>query len=462
MKKTCILLITTLALILALSACRETPDAPIVTNKKDDKLEKAILSSDTPEETLETESDWKEQFKSTDDRVTININAVVETPDVTELSVVSCMPHYFTLDEVKNAIRVFYGDVALYDNSLSDKNWLEIEIIKKKTDLEYLKRNGEYPRKEGEEAQRVVPNLEEEILWLEDMIVRLEADYQAVSGESSGITEIEMKENDNGAEFVNVRDGQSPPMQFYAFNDKNVNDAAMEYEVTGSELTSVIPLQSSEQLEIATSREEAERKALETASSCGISECKVVSAGKARINDAWSYVFTLGRLIGGVPSIPVLDYEGTHAFGVDGEEYREPWKQENIQIVVNDSGVVGFLWEYPPEILNVLNENVALLSYDEIKKTAKSQLQRAQTADEFELTQNGEKTIEINRVVLNMVRVAQKDSPDSYYYLPVWDFLGKTVSSDKEDQETDVPVSEKSFLTINAIDGSVIDRGLGY
>ena len=236
----------------------------------------------------------------------------------------------------------------------------------------------------------------------------------------------------------------------------------MEYEITGSDLSSSIPLQATEQLDINISRKDAERKALEVASSCGVLECKVVSAAKAQVSGQLSYVFTLGRLVGGVPSIPVPNYEGTRAFGADGKEYREPWRQENIQIVVNDKGVVGFLWEYPPEILKVLNENVALMPYIEIKKIAKNQLQRTQTADEFELNSNGGKVVEINRIVFNMMRVAQKESSDSYYYLPVWDFLGKTVDNNMETQEDDVPVSEKSFLTINAIDGSIIDRGLGY
>ncbi len=451
-----------LVLVLALSAFQKTPDAPIVTNKKDSKLETAILSKDAPKESLNPDAEWKEQLTSADNNVTININAVVEAPEVPQISVVSCMPHYFTLDETKNAISLFYGDATLYDNSLSDKDWLETEIIKSRADLEYLKRNGEYPLIEDQEAQRVVTNLEEEVAWLEDKIVRLEADYQTVLEESAGVGEIELKENDNGAESVNVRNDQIPPMQFYVFNDKNVNDAAMEYEITGSDLSSSIPLQATEQLDINISRKDAERKALEVASSCGVLECKVVSAAKAQVSGQLSYVFTLGRLVGGVPSIPVPNYEGTRAFGADGKEYREPWRQENIQIVVNDKGVVGFLWEYPPEILKVLNENVALMPYIEIKKIAKNQLQRTQTADEFELNSNGGKVVEINRIVFNMMRVAQKESSDSYYYLPVWDFLGKTVDNNMETQEDDVPVSEKSFLTINAIDGSIIDRGLGY
>jgi len=37
-------------------------------------------------------------------------------------------------------VNLFYGDTTLYDNSLSDKDWLESEIIKQRADLEYLKK----------------------------------------------------------------------------------------------------------------------------------------------------------------------------------------------------------------------------------------------------------------------------------------------------------------------------------
>lgn len=463
MNKRCVLGFIILVIALTLSACQKTPETPVITNKKDSKLDDAILSSDTPNETLKPEANCQEQLISADNSVTININAAVETPEITKISVVSCIPHYFTIEEVKKAIDLFYGDENLYDNSLSDQGWLESEIISRKADLDYLKKNGEYPKIEGDDGERIVTNLEEEIIWLENMIAELEADYGAVSDGSSGIEKIELKENDTGSESVNVRDGNIPPMEFYAFNYKEVNDAAMEYGVTGYNISTGTPLGLTDQLDIDITREEAESKALEVASGCGITECKVVSVGKTVVEEKNSYVFTLGRLIGGVPSIPIPNYEGTQSFGTDGKEYREPWRQENIQVVVNETGVIGFLWEYPPEILKVLNENVAILTYEEIKEIAKNQFQRSQSANEFELSQSDGKTIEINKIVLNMMHIAEKDSLDSYYYLPVWDFLGRTVNTGAETSEDVVPAaSEKSFLTINAIDGSIVDRGLGY
>ena len=120
-------------------------------------------------------------------------------------------------------------------------------------------------------------------------------------------------------------------------------------------------------------------------------------------------------------------------------------------MLVDDTGVIGFEWENPPEILETLNEGVAMLTIEEMQKLAAEQLPRVISRNTVLGTQ--ESKITINRMCLSMMRVAQKDSNELYYYLPVWDFMGGY---------GDTPVSQISFLTLNAIDGSVIDRGLGY
>jgi hypothetical protein len=75
--------------------------------------------------------------------------------------------------------------------------------------------------------------------------------------------------------------------------------------------------------------------------------------------------------------------------------------------------------------------------------------------------------LKINRVELSMMRIAKPDS-DEYLVIPVWDFYGGSIeptTSDDTDEECLNELTEfygRSFLTINAIDGSVIDRKLGY
>lgn len=49
--------------------------------------------------------------------------------------------------------------------------------------------------------------------------------------------------------------------------------------------------------------------------------------------------------------------------------------------------------------------------------------------------------------------------------IPVWDFFGSMTSESEYNGETESNTSKdpnESFLTINAVDGSIINRNLGY
>ncbi len=68
--------------------------------------------------------------------------------------------------------------------------------------------------------------------------------------------------------------------------------------------------------------------------------------------------------------------------------------------------------------------------------------------------------IQISRVRLNLMRIKAKNNATSGLLVPVWDFYGTQVFGDGEVHV--VPLEETIVLTINAIDGSMIDRELGY
>lgn len=64
---------------------------------------------------------------------------------------------------------------------------------------------------------------------------------------------------------------------------------------------------------------------------------------------------------------------------------------------------------------------------------------------------------QINRVVLGYMSLQMKDNPERSQLVPVWDFFG----SHTIDQEF-YDFTNFSLFTINALDGTVIDRDLGY
>ncbi len=59
-------------------------------------------------------------------------------------------------------------------------------------------------------------------------------------------------------------------------------------------------------------------------------------------------------------------------------------------------------------------------------------------------------------MVLGYSRISEADSFDTGLLVPVWDFMG-TVTNEAYGEE-----EYRSVLTINAVDGSIIDRALGY
>ena len=62
----------------------------------------------------------------------------------------------------------------------------------------------------------------------------------------------------------------------------------------------------------------------------------------------------------------------------------------------------------------------------------------------------------ITRVALSMARVQVKDAPGSWQLVPAWEFYGTLISYDEGGTAQEYPYPERSLLTLNAVDGSMI------
>lgn len=72
--------------------------------------------------------------------------------------------------------------------------------------------------------------------------------------------------------------------------------------------------------------------------------------------------------------------------------------------------------------------------------------------------------IEISRVTLSLHRIIEQNSNESGLLVPAWNFYGKQISTlnDPDGYSEPIETLNQSFLTINAIDGSIIDISKGY
>ena len=181
--------------------------------------------------------------------------------------------------------------------------------------------------------------------------------------------------------------------------------------------------------------------------------------------EKYAYKFLFKRVVNGVS----VSHVEQSRYSSGGQLCMEPWDTESVYIAVDDTGLLSFEYSQPIEINEIANENVAILSFDEIKEIFKKQMQinYAWNVDEHILSQ----IVTISRIELGLAMVARKDNA-GYMLIPAWNFYGyDTYTYDEQqpggwqlDENNQVVVEEygTSFLTINAINGSLIDNNLSY
>ena len=239
--------------------------------------------------------------------------------------------------------------------------------------------------------------------------------------------------------FFNTESGGTTGNDFLLFDDSLVDEMVITYN---------------EALEIA------EGLLLEL----GIEGMEIYEAGiapnydedKIQIGHMYKLIFT--RMFNEVPVTFVAEsaYKTFSSSGL----YREPWNDEKLEISIDKTGVIGFKWINPVQVNEVINNNVEILPFEDIKNIFMKQILINNTYQEEGNIEHIE--INIKRTTLGLVKIAKKNS-DEYMYVPAWDFFG-TITEEYIDDMGSYTDDRYgiSFMTINAIDGSVIDRKLGY
>lgn len=150
------------------------------------------------------------------------------------------------------------------------------------------------------------------------------------------------------------------------------------------------------------------------------------------------------------------------------------WYLENILLDVGKDGVLCFAWTAPSTQPVVQQPQSALLPFEEIASIANTMLPEVIVGPkETPLTQldqyNGFDTrmdVDITKVSLSLMRIRDKGSLQGTI-VPVWDFWGTSDWYDAEPnaygyQEKGMNYDFQPMLTLNAVDGTVVDRQLGY
>ena len=169
--------------------------------------------------------------------------------------------------------------------------------------------------------------------------------------------------------------------------------------------------------------------------------------------EVWCYAVFCTRVIGGVPCASL-----TNAQVSTDERTQAEWGYESLQMTVTDEGISFFQWYAPLAITGTESESAALKPFSEIAEIAESTLPLAyetHTARSYIEKTN----VVIDRVTLSLQRISDQSQFDGGLLVPVWNFYGSYTDS-RIHGETETLCG--TMLSINAVDGSVIDVRAGY
>ena len=188
--------------------------------------------------------------------------------------------------------------------------------------------------------------------------------------------------------------------------------------------------------------------------------CKSFEGDNSSANFGNGYRIDYARTINGVPVTQTIADGGALE---DMDSTMETWSYESLCFYVDKDGIESMTYSNPYTIGKIKTENLNLLSFSEIMKIYEKMMV-VTNADNMQYENS--RVYNIDRIVLGYARIYEP-STDAHtgILIPVWDFFGSMTSESEYNGETESNTSKdpnESFLTINAVDGSIIDRNLGY
>jgi hypothetical protein len=109
----------------------------------------------------------------------------------------------------------------------------------------------------------------------------------------------------------------------------------------------------------------------------------------------------------------------------------------------------------PLSVDETVVDSANIKSFDEIKKIFEEMVV-IKSANNPQLEDDEAVTVNIDNIRLVYARISEEDSFDTGLLVPIWDFQGSVQN------QSGNKIVDGSVISINAIDGSVVDWSLGY
>lgn len=193
--------------------------------------------------------------------------------------------------------------------------------------------------------------------------------------------------------------------------------------------------------------------------SCGI--INMDFSTEAEYDGEEAYLFCFTRNVDGIP-VTYTIHEATHTYDDENGDpihYRINCAYESLRLVVSSDGLIDGRYESPYVIGAPLQTDVQLIDFNQMLEIVESilPLKFAWLEDSYDSTE-----VNVDRIVFGYTRVDFKDELYRYKLVPVWDVFGTSCNYKDGGLVNDHNDDMDSLLTINAMDGTIIDRDFGH
>lgn len=173
---------------------------------------------------------------------------------------------------------------------------------------------------------------------------------------------------------------------------------------------------------------------------------------------AIGYGVNFTRTLEGIP-VTYTRNEGTTA--VSDADAEVTWPYEKLTLIFDEKGMTDFSWRNPYTIEKQSDEYVFLMPFADIQNIFEEMI--IEKYKNFAGYEDMNFYFNIDEVRLGYMRVRDGAGAGTGTMVPVWDFFGsQTIVYSQADEPYVCAEPYSSWLTVNAMDGTIIDRGLGY
>lgn len=473
----------TLAVMLLLSACQKSPEKSVITSKNDGAFDtNAIVSAEETHAQDATQAvQHNDSFLSTDQSVeiAINLDAIVTGAD---MPVVEVEPHYLTEVEVKNAAHALFGNADFYEwRYYSDDVPCKSEIQEK------LNRWSQFTNQEAvdelygwhsDDTVRIVK------VFIDEYTAKLEsapeestkipcqwifkkAPYYLLPA-SEAATADNSRESDMLRATVSVN---GIPFVFRA-ETRNLDDYKVNYISANIESDSPDDIDRTYFTAQLCRTDKPTDEQVEAVKAKAESILEQLQLGQWQVDNCYVETTTLGQAVNYsvyVTAIPILEgiatiSQQTVANLNDPNVYASNYQIPSVRFQYSAKGeLVSFLLESPIDSTKVINSNVKAMPMDELMEKAKTyfELSTSSTYDNDNRLNNSATDVRcmlsVNDVKYSLARIRVPETEASYYYVPALTLFGNAEFQDVETGETYFANDDILLLTLNAVDGTVIN-----